>query len=101
MNFDPYDLVMLTAHIAQAIGENDNTLTFSLQDCEELQTMAEMLHEEWQTIDGDAWTAVFAYEVTAPLGDAIGARILATGEGLDELQEFARDMARELIEGCK
>ena len=93
MNADPFDLAILACAIARHAGPG---FSCSLEDAEQMQTIAEMLHTEWLQIDANEWGAVFGYEVTEPLGIALG-QCIQSGESLDMLQDFAQAKARELI----
>lgn len=98
-DFDPLDLTMLAATIAEGVTGHKDAPRWSQDDCEAVQQMAKMLHRLWLEVDEtDSWSAVWCYEVTSPLGTLIAEQIKSTGESLQTLHEFAEATARRLVD---
>lgn len=96
--FDPLDLAILSAEIGGYYAKLSGRFwDVSLNDAEELVSLARMLHRLWLEIDGDLWSAVFAYDVTSPMAIRIALRMYKNGERLQTLRTFAEEAARELI----
>lgn len=98
--FDTLDLAMLAVTIAEGTAGNKRAPAWSQSDCEELQAMAETLGRVWSEVDEGEWDAVFVYDVTRPVGEAVAARIRETGESLAALQEFVLSEARRHVAHC-
>ena len=66
--FDPIDLVILTAAIARTYPK----IEWTTGKAERAIEWAEELQKAWLEIDSEKWGGVFAYDVVEPLGTILG-----------------------------
>lgn len=96
-DFDPLDLVLLTAGFAESL---DNANSTSLEHAENLHRVAVKLNDIFNGIDHTEWAGVWAYDVAEPLGAWLAQQpgfIAKPTEYIDECMGDVEAKTRELM----